>query len=102
MSTPINTKAAKKSHNASNVTPPSSVDENSSKVDSSQPDNVKRPPTPPENDKTEDGCSSSEVTDQFAFAFDIDGVLTRGGQVIPEAIEALKMLNGKNGHQVKV
>lgn len=32
----------------------------------------------------------------FAFAFDIDGVLLKGGQVIPEAKEALRMLNGDN------
>lgn len=37
-----------------------------------------------------------EVADDFAFAFDIDGVLVRGGRPIPEAIEAMKVLNGEN------
>ena len=38
----------------------------------------------------------------FAFAFDIDGVLVRGGKAIPEAIEAMRMLNGENEWGVKV
>jgi hypothetical protein len=42
------------------------------------------------------------VTDQYAFAFDIDGVLIRGGRPIPEAIEAMKMLNGQNEYGIKV
>ncbi|POS84037.1 hypothetical protein EPUL_005448 [Erysiphe pulchra] len=42
------------------------------------------------------------TTDIFAFAFDIDGVLIRGGRPIPEAIEAMKVLNGKNEYGVKV
>ncbi|KIW03439.1 TIGR01456 family HAD hydrolase [Verruconis gallopava] len=42
------------------------------------------------------------VTDKFAFAFDIDGVLIRGGKVIPEAIEAMKVLNGDNQYGIKV
>ena len=41
-------------------------------------------------------------SDTFAFAFDIDGVLIRGGQPIPEAIEAMKLLNGENEYGVKV
>lgn len=40
--------------------------------------------------------------DSFAFAFDIDGVLIRGGRPIPEAIEAMKILNGENEYGVKV
>lgn len=40
--------------------------------------------------------------DSFAFAFDIDGVLIRGGRPIPEAIEAMKMLNGENEWGMKV
>ncbi|KAF4411211.1 putative CDP-alcohol phosphatidyltransferase class-I family protein [Colletotrichum fructicola] len=36
------------------------------------------------------------VADSFAFAFDIDGVLIRGGRAIPEAVEAMKVLNGDN------
>ncbi|WEW56820.1 hypothetical protein PRK78_002275 [Emydomyces testavorans] len=42
------------------------------------------------------------TTDQYAFAFDIDGVLVRGGKPIPAAIEALKVLNGKNEYGIKV
>ncbi|ROV91383.1 hypothetical protein VMCG_09669 [Cytospora schulzeri] len=43
-----------------------------------------------------------EVADDFAFAFDIDGVLVRGGRPIPEAIEAMKVLNGENDYGVCV
>lgn len=42
------------------------------------------------------------TTDKYAFAFDIDGVLIRGGEVIPEAIEAMKVLNGQNEFHTKV
>lgn len=42
------------------------------------------------------------VTDKFAFAFDIDGVLIRGGRPIPEAIEAMRMLNGQNEYGIIV
>jgi hypothetical protein len=44
----------------------------------------------------------SSVTDKYAFAFDIDGVLIRGGRPIPEAIEAMKMLNGENEYGIQV
>lgn len=44
----------------------------------------------------------SRVTDKYAFAFDIDGVLIRGGRPIPEAIEAMKVLNGKNPYGIKM
>ena len=43
-----------------------------------------------------------DVAEDFAFAFDIDGVLIRGGRPIPEAIEAMKVLNGENAYGVKV
>ncbi|EFX06139.1 phosphatidyl synthase [Grosmannia clavigera kw1407] len=46
--------------------------------------------------------ASEEVADTFAFAFDIDGVLVRGGTPIPEAIEAMKMLNGENEYGIRV
>lgn len=42
------------------------------------------------------------TTDAYAFAFDIDGVLIRGGEPIPEAIEAMKVLNGHNQYGVKM
>ncbi|QIW95461.1 hypothetical protein AMS68_000979 [Peltaster fructicola] len=44
----------------------------------------------------------TSVTDKYAFAFDIDGVLIRGGRPIPEAIEAMKWLNGDNPYGVTV
>ena len=50
------------------------------------------PSTPPE----------TSVTDKFAFAFDIDGVLIRGGTPIPEAVEAMQVLNGKNEYGIKI
>ena len=50
------------------------------------------PSTPPE----------TTTTDTYAFAFDIDGVLIRGGRPIPEAIEAMKVLNGQNEYGIKV
>lgn len=40
--------------------------------------------------------------DSFAFAFDIDGVLIRGGNPIPEAIQAMQVLNGDNEYGVKM
>ena len=46
--------------------------------------------------------SDLPTADTFAFAFDIDGVLIRGGKPIPEAIEAMKMLNGENEYGTKV
>jgi Haloacid dehalogenase-like hydrolase len=42
------------------------------------------------------------TTGRYAFAFDIDGVLLRGGEVIPEAVEAIKVLNGQNEYNLKV
>lgn len=43
---------------------------------------------------------SKSVADSFVFAFDIDGVLIRGGRVIPEAVEAMNVLNGDNEYGV--
>lgn len=45
---------------------------------------------------------SQTVADDFAYAFDIDGVLVRGGDPIPEAIEAMKVLNGENEYGIRV
>ncbi|KAI0473033.1 HAD-superfamily hydrolase [Xylariaceae sp. FL0804] len=42
------------------------------------------------------------VADSFAFAFDIDGVLVRGGRPIPEAIQAMKVLNGENEYGIQI
>lgn len=38
----------------------------------------------------------------YAFCFDIDGVILRGPNVIPEAIEAMKLLNGENKYNITV
>ncbi|KAJ5103372.1 phosphatidyl synthase [Penicillium argentinense] len=38
----------------------------------------------------------------FAFVFDIDGVLLRGGKPIPEAVQAMKYINGENPWGVTV
>lgn len=46
--------------------------------------------------------ADAPTADSFAFAFDIDGVLIRGGRPIPEAIEAMKVLNGDNEYGMKV
>ena len=46
--------------------------------------------------------AETSVTDKYAFAFDIDGVLIRGGRPIPEAIEAMKVLNGQNAYGIKM
>ncbi|KAF2452164.1 HAD-superfamily hydrolase [Karstenula rhodostoma CBS 690.94] len=56
-------------------------------------------PTPP---GTPPSPRETTVTDKYAFAFDIDGVLIRGGRPIPEAVEAMKMLNGENEYGIKV
>jgi len=56
-------------------------------------------PMSPASPKTPEDTPSA---DSFAFAFDIDGVLIRGGRPIPEAIEAMRMLNGENEYNVKV
>jgi hypothetical protein len=42
------------------------------------------------------------VTDKYAFAFDIDGVLIRGGKPIPQAVETMKVLNGQNAYGIKM
>ncbi|CAH2354326.1 hypothetical protein CLIB1423_16S00122 [[Candida] railenensis] len=38
----------------------------------------------------------------YAFCFDIDGVILRGPDTIPEAVEAMKLLNGGNKYNIKV
>jgi hypothetical protein len=51
----------------------------------------------PETSVSQDAAdAATSVTDKYAFAFDIDGVLVRGGQAIPEAVEAMRVLNGAN------
>ncbi|QKX63063.1 uncharacterized protein TRUGW13939_10231 [Talaromyces rugulosus] len=46
--------------------------------------------------------TATTTTDKYAFAFDIDGVLIRGGEPIPEAVQAMRMLNGENEYGVTV
>lgn len=58
--------------------------------------------TPPESGPHTPVEGAQPSTDKFAFAFDIDGVLIRGGEVIPEAVSAMKMLNGQNTYNIKV
>lgn len=38
----------------------------------------------------------------YAFCFDIDGVILRGPNTIPESVEAIRMLNGDNKYNIKV
>ena len=52
--------------------------------------------------KSQEKPSKTRITDKYAFAFDIDGVLIKGGKPIPEAVEAMRMLNGQNNHGIKV
>ncbi|KAJ9480894.1 hypothetical protein VN97_g12626 [Penicillium thymicola] len=67
----------------------------------------------PEEEKLSSGEESSEVStpmsdppmvtsDDFALAFDIDGVLIKGGEPIPEAVDAMKYINGENPYGIKV
>lgn len=60
--------------------------------DTSSPEEPSSPMTP----------ADTPTADSFAFAFDIDGVLIRGGKPIPEAVEAMKVLNGENEYGMKV
>jgi hypothetical protein len=50
----------------------------------------------------ESAASFKSVVPNYAFAFDIDGVLLKGGHVIPEAKEAMQYLNGNNPDGIKV
>ena len=59
-------------------------------------------PTPDESGPTTPEEGETRTTDRYAYAFDIDGVLIKGGEVIPEAIEAMKVLNGENEYNIKV
>ncbi|KAH8424048.1 phosphatidyl synthase [Aspergillus melleus] len=42
------------------------------------------------------------TSDDFALAFDIDGVLLKGGDPIPAAIDALKYINGDNPYGITI
>ncbi|KAL9592881.1 MAG: hypothetical protein Q9179_006278 [Wetmoreana sp. 5 TL-2023] len=51
---------------------------------------------PKAGDITPPSPQETMFTDRYAFAFDIDGVLVRGGKPIPQAVEAMQVLNGQN------
>lgn len=59
-------------------------------------------PTPDDSGPSTPEEGQLKTTDKYAYAFDIDGVLIKGGEVIPEAIEAMKALNGENEYGIKV
>lgn len=42
------------------------------------------------------------TTDKFAIAFDIDGVLVKGGKPLPASIDAMNYINGENPYGVKM
>ncbi|KAJ5294557.1 hypothetical protein PENANT_c006G09512 [Penicillium antarcticum] len=66
---------------------------------------------PEEEVSSEDDCSNiptpmsnppAVTSDDFALAFDIDGVLIKGGKPIPAAVDAMRYINGENPYGVKV
>ncbi|KAL9111753.1 MAG: hypothetical protein Q9227_003812 [Pyrenula ochraceoflavens] len=59
-------------------------------------------PTPDSKEDLAGQKAPQRTTDKYAFAFDIDGVLVRGGKPIPAAVDALKVLNGDNEFGIKV
>jgi hypothetical protein len=81
---------AKKQFNASTGTPPSSLPGSPELASDSSRESIASIATP------SSPLSPSSVADSFVFAFDIDGVLVRGGRPIPEAIKAMQVLNGDN------
>jgi len=86
--------------------PPSPSLSSSDSITSSEPspltDSEDSPLSPGSPLSTPIPATDDNVADDFAFAFDIDGVLIRGGRPIPEAIEAMKVLNGENEFGIKV
>ncbi|KAJ5110828.1 hypothetical protein N7532_001363 [Penicillium argentinense] len=51
----------------------------------------------PEVEQADRSC-----TDKFAIAFDIDGVLVKGGKPLPASVGAMKYINGDNPYRVKI
>lgn len=72
------------------------VSSDESNLGSTEPAEQGRPCMPPIP------TAGANIVDSFAFAFDIDGVLLRGGRPIQEAVEAMKVLNGDNEFGIKV
>ncbi|PLB53149.1 putative phosphatase [Aspergillus steynii IBT 23096] len=46
--------------------------------------------------------AAQTTTDDFALAFDIDGVLIKGGNPIPAAVDALRYINGDNPYGIQI
>ncbi|KPI43259.1 putative CDP-alcohol phosphatidyltransferase class-I family protein [Cyphellophora attinorum] len=94
------------------VGPPSSVSRRSSAHDTAAAMEMARHhlasastgdlPTPDDSQPVTPEDGALKTTDRYAYAFDIDGVLIKGGEVIPEAIEAMRVLNGQNEYGIKV
>lgn len=42
------------------------------------------------------------TTDKFAIAFDIDGVLMKGGKPLPASVDAMRYINGDNPYKMKM
>ncbi|KAI0155431.1 HAD-superfamily hydrolase [Hypoxylon sp. FL1284] len=82
------------SGSSSDASAPSLSPTSSAEPSSPESDGAISPISPPIDDEV--------VADSFAFAFDIDGVLVRGGRPIPEAVKAMKVLNGDNKYGIKV
>lgn len=85
---------AKKQFNASTGTPSPSMPGSPELASDSSRDSVTSIATP------SSPVSPSSVADSFVFAFDIDGVLVRGGRPIPEAVKAMQVLNGDNEYGI--
>ena len=81
--------------------PSTDSDESAGIYSTSESDDLPESPITPLTDPTTP-VAEPDVADNFAFAFDIDGVLIRGGRPIPEAIEAMKVLNGENEFGITV
>lgn len=58
--------------------------------------------TPPVSQESPRPESRIGTTDKFALAFDIDGVLVKGGEALPASIQAMRYINGDNPFGVKV
>jgi len=87
---------AKKQFNASTGTPSPPMPGSPELASDSSRDSVTSIATP------SSPVSPSSVADSFVFAFDIDGVLVRGGRPIPEAVKAMQVLNGDNEYGMHI
>lgn len=65
------------------------------------------PPKPPSRKASLKPQEPKSIIDHpriasYAFALDIDGVILRGPNTIPEAPKAIRMLNGENKYNIKI